>query len=121
MAVSHDLHPCSGAVRWVLGVTNATRYPTNGFGGGTATNTSSILSGASGVEIVGYIVNVAAAVAISVVDHDGTDIPGTSITLAAGTLGFIPLGIHYKATGTGGSNIGIKCTNTATATLLYRA
>lgn len=121
MAVAHALHPASEANRWVLGVAAANRWPTNGFGGATDTATSSILMNSSGVHIIGYIVNVAAAAVVAACDHDGTAIPGTSITLAAGVVGFIPIDIYYTATGTGGSNVGITCGAGVTATLLYRA
>lgn len=122
-AVAYPIRDINQTNRWVAGVASATRYPTNGFGGGDATNTNSSLSGADSVYIVGILMTtVGAGVAMSIVDHDGTDIPGFAFTLSAATPAgtFIPINSGYKATGTGASNIGLKLGAGIGATLFYR-
>jgi hypothetical protein len=108
---------------WVLGVAGATRYPTDGRGGATATNTSSVISGAGEILLLGIFVNTTAAVAYDVVDHAGDVIPGLSLTAspAVGWHPFGPFGVKYTAAiATGRGNVGIKLGAAAVASLVYK-
>ncbi len=119
--------------KWVLGVAGATRYPLTptpanppystvaGQGDGTATAASSALTGAKSVLVIGILVSATAAVAVSVVDHNGTDLPGITMTQPA--VGFHKIGVIWTGTNlvtsTGNANVGIKCGAGLTATLIY--
>lgn len=112
----------------VLGVAAATRYPSAAAGlssaAGTATAALSRLSGTQQVTLYGYMIDVAAAGRIVCVDHGGTDIDGTGITLVAGSLpGYVafPIPIRFTATpgAAGGANVGIKLAAGITASLLF--
>lgn len=112
------------AAQWVLGVAGATRYPTDGQGGATATAANSALVNAKKVEILGFVLTTPAAVAASVVDNSGSTIAGLTMTFAATSApGFYPFaggdtGVYYANTTT--ANVGITCGAALTALLVYR-
>lgn len=103
--------------RWVLGTAGASRFPTNGQGGATATAGSSQLVNAKAVRIVGILVTVAAAVTVTPCDGSGTAIPGLTITSTTtpAYYGYGDEGVLYT-----GGNVGITCGAGLTATLFYR-
>ena len=104
---------------WMLGVAGATRFPTDGQGGATATASSGGLVNVNTVQIVGVLVSVAAAGAITLVDRTSTAIPGLTVTLVAGSLpGWYAFG-DDGALYTGG-NFGMTLAAGITATLFYR-
>lgn len=112
----------SPGAQWVLGVAGATRYPTDGIGGATATAASSILVGAYEVEILGVYVSTVGASTVEVMLHNGTSaaaIAGLSFNATALGLQKCPGGARYFRAA-GNCNIGLNCTGTAVATLFYR-
>ncbi len=112
----------SPGAQWVLGVAGATRYPTDGLGGATATAASSLLVGAYEVEILGVYVSTVGASTVEVMLHNGTSasaIAGLSLPATALGLQKLPGGPRYVRAA-GNCNIGLNCTGTAVATLFYR-
>lgn len=135
-----DDYGVNGPIRQMVTVVGggggATAYPSTGtpsttsnryIGTGTATNTDSTLFGAKRVTLLGYLIDVAAAGRIVCVAHDGTEIPGTGLTIGASAAGQHQTfggGITWAPPtnlyGTGaGANVGIKAAAGITVTLIF--
>lgn len=67
--------------------TTATRWPSDGAGGVTATNTASLTAAMSSSNVYGvFLINAGAAGGnIIIKDHSGTALPGHTIAIVAGT------------------------------------
>lgn len=110
---------------WVLGVAGADRYPTDGIGGATATDTASANYQAKVMLVFGLYVTTAGTT-VEIIRHDGSSATVvTGMTFDSSVVGPVRFPAPIKITGfltngTGACNIGVRCNGTTVATLDYK-